>query len=1141
MLLNVVLVLLISVVLFFSIPVFAAVDPAAARQELECIEDLRLLHWYAIEDIHDSKALAMYLVGWGGPNRTGEAESLMQEAEDVYGVLRSVDHGGMALQAEIDASAAPPAGQPANQPAFAGPSQAQFDLLQRARRSVAPQVTALCNTVKALKGDLTRQINEQAAQKAKWQVESKPEPWSELPVSYPLPIAATREADARLGFQRGIALAEPFFKMTDAEQDYALRKAAKTGINYANISCPAISNWAEIERVRGTYDFAALDTAIKRFAKYGIRVCPMLATFTGTSPQLMVDIDSAAPSNHQFTTTGKGKDGKVLNTGSGINLFNPPTGEAFGKFLAAYAAHLKEKWAAQADAVFVEAGQFEVEAPEDESSAMDAYWRKWSKGNTPWRTPEAILADPQPDEAAVVRAEMCREAWLLDYVRTVSAGLKKGWPELRVQTKTVNDDFHRLQAKVTGKARDLYALCQLTDNPGTGSTAPMSMEMLRSFGNGRWTWAWAMHSGSGATPAACYAEGPFHDLSRMTGGWFVGNMMRQNYPGSWFRYKDRQLGDFGIGSYMMSARRAQEVSPVVLNTAAAPAEIAILWSQASLRRSRTWQLCQSALAWGHMLTRTGIRYDYIPESGLTERLKPYKILILPNTQSMADSTCAAIGDWAKRGGIVLGFGAPGLYDEFGRRRTSLPLANVFGADLASMRVPGVITPDKLETTHSEGSFTFGNPPPRPYKFEANLTAALKPAGGTPRAWFSEEGKDVAIVENNIGQGKAMLCGFDVGFEYWESATYELTYGLTHSRHSNYNFEQKRYEAWTVKELDKLGIKRDLTLPVGNFLRAQRGDDPDWFHCFRNGPQYSEYMFEEERPVRTVTSWLRKRQGIDNLYIGLAHTEGNYYWDRGYLRCMLTGAEITASVATPGDAAVVFDARLRVPVPSAANDGRLEFRTWLPMAKSAAFAVAPAGKVRLFGDPKPTGIAPEQLAQAAATNDAGPAMADVEILEPARIAAFVSALKGTSIVIGCADARFKPAAQALADWLKQNYQIDSRITAEGPRGSCRFDYMDSFGWTGYPDDPVQAAVVIGNCQDNGLMWKFVKLSGNVRWLPLEVNQNFPGAGRSIVMLSSPVTTDGGGNITKKDTPQQLVIGASLPGEAMMGVKAFQNLR
>jgi len=1109
----------LGVVALLATASFAAVDPAALRQELERIEDLRMLQWYAIEDVHDTKSLAIYLAGWGGPNRAGEAESLMQEAEDVYGLLRGIDHGGMALQAEIDGLGAEAA------------SQAQLELLQRARRTVGPQVADFYQRCHALKLELAKQIADAAAAKTKWQVVSKPEPWN-----------GVRDVDVPGGFQRGVTLGEQFFKFTPEDQEYSLVKAEKAGISFVNVFHQPLGNWGQIERERGKYDFAALDAAMAMFAKHGIRVCPMLATLTGAPPEWLAGVDSKAPSEHQFTVTGKDREGKPTVTGSGINLFNAPTGEAFASFLNAYAAHLKEKWAAQIDAVYVEGGQREMEAPADESSEMNAFWRAWSKTDVPWRTPESLAAEANPDEEAIARAETCREAWLLEYNRRVAAGLKKGWPELRVQTMTVNDDFHRTQAKVTGKSRDLYALAQLSENPGTGSTCPPSLEMLRSFGSGRWTWAWAMHSGCGATPAACYAEGPWHDMSRMSGGWLTGNMLRLSYPGAWFRYRDRQLGDFGIGSYTMAARRAQETAPIVLNTNQATPQVAVLWSQTTRRRDASWQLFQSAFAWGHLLTRSQVGYDYVSDAdaGFAAKLKNFRVLILPNTQSMAQTACETIREWVKSGGALIGIGAPGMFDEFGRRRVSLPLRDVFGADLAKMRVPGVITPDKLETTHSEGSFTFGNPPPRAYKFDTALTAALKPAGGTARAWFAGTEKDVAIVENAFGQGKALLCGFDVGFEYVESATYEVTYGLTHSRHSNYNMEQKRYEQWIVQELEKLGVQRGVTLPHGRFLRTQRGDDPDGSHVYRNGPEYSEYIFEEERPVRTVTAWLRQRDGIDNVYVGLAHTEGNYFAGRAYQRCMLSGADVTASVAPPGEGSVAFDVRLGVPVPaSPTKDNRLEFRTWLAMAQSAAFAVAPGGNVRLFGEAKVTGVPPEQLAGLTHVKEAAPALAEVETLEAPKIAEFIAGLKGTSIVIGCGDARFKPAARALADWLKQAHQIESRITVEGPRASCRFDYMDSFGWPGYGDDPVHAAILIGNCQDNGLMWKFLKCHGNVCWMPLEINQNFPGLGRAMLAMTSPVISDDNGNLRRKDAPRQLVIGASFPSEAMKAVEELKK--
>jgi len=256
--------------------------------------------------------------------------------------------------------------------------------------------------------------------------------------------------------------------------------------------------------------------------------------------------------------------------------------------------------------------------------------------------------------------------------------------------------------------------------------------------------------------------------------------------------------------------------------------------------------------------------------------------------------------------------------------------------------------------------------------------------------------------------------------------------------------------------------------------------------------------------------------------------------------MLSGADVTASVAPPGEGSVAFDVRLGVPVPaSPTKDNRLEFRTWLAMAQSAAFAVAPGGNVRLFGEAKVTGVPPEQLAGLTHVKEAAPALAEVETLEAPKIAEFIAGLKGTSIVIGCGDARFKPAARALADWLKQAHQIESRITVEGPRASCRFDYMDSFGWPGYGDDPVHAAILIGNCQDNGLMWKFLKCHGNVCWMPLEINQNFPGLGRAMLAMTSPVISDDNGNLRRKDAPRQLVIGASFPSEAMKAVEELKK--
>ena len=1111
---HVLLLVFMSVAILFGGSAPAEIDTISAREELERIENMRLLHRCTVQDLHDAKALAMYLRGWEGPDRMGEVETLFQEAEDLYGVLRGVDKGAQALLAQLRA------GDPA-------PSAQQFDLVERARRFAAGQVNRFYANAAGLNKELAQQINQAAAGKIKWQVTSRPEPWAD----------PAREADRQASLPRGIALHEEwFFDQPEDETNYFLDKCVKTGITYANVLWSPACNWGDIEREPGNYDFAALDEMIARFAKYKMRVCPMLRSLTGTPPpwhaakfgkECML---YTAPADRR-----RNKDAEAR----GINLFHPPTGEAFLKFLTAYSAHLEQKWPDQIDAVFMEGDQREIEAPVHQSQAMDAYWRKWSKTDTPWRTPEAILENEQPDEAAAARAEMCREAWLLEYIRRARNALKEGWPGLRVQNTTASDDFHRLFAAHTGKSRDAYSLAQLTDNPCVGTSSAASFRLFNSFANGRWLWGYALHSGSGATAGADCAQAPFQDVARITINSF-GRLTRTNYPMGWYRLRDGQLGDFGIGSYFLVPRRCQEIAPIALNTRRPQADVAILWSQATRRRDPSSANFKSEIAWGHMLNRVFVNFDYVPAGAgdaLAERLARYRVLILPNTQSMTDHTNTCIRNWVEQGGTVLGFGAPGLFDEYGSRRPSLPLADVFGADVARLRVPGPITPDDLQTTHPEGCFL--RPPPHPYKFEASIYAALELAGGKPRAWFAGTAKEAAIVENTFGRGKAMLCGFPVGFEYWESARYELGYGLTHFRQANYNHEQKRYEAWAAAELAKYGITREVTLPEGSILRGQRGDDPDWGHIYRNNPIYHGFMFERDRPVRTVYAFHRKRDGIDNTYIGLCHTEGNYSTGRGYFRHTLIGARVTVSVAVEGDSPVAFDARLRVPVPWSSRQGERSFTAWVPLAQPAAFALAPAGNVRLFGPAKPTGIGSEELARITADYAAGTGLGQIEILDRDRIAAFLDEHKGGKLVIACGDTRFRPAAQALADWLKDTRQIDSRITTEGPRVSCTKPYMDGWGWPGLGGDPVKAAVLIGNCQDNPLMWRFVLTSGSSQWLPFEINQNFPGIDRAIVMLSSPVLTNSDGVPHTTKPRQQLVIGASFPSEALRAVKALQE--
>jgi hypothetical protein len=258
------------------------------------------------------------------------------------------------------------------------------------------------------------------------------------------------------------------------------------------------------------------------------------------------------------------------------------------------------------------------------------------------------------------------------------------------------------------------------------------------------------------------------------------------------------------------------------------------------------------------------------------------------------------------------------------------------------------------------------------------------------------------------------------------------------------------------------------------------------------------------------------------------------WERGYFRSTLAGAQVQVSAAAPAGT-VVFDARLQVPVPVKIEQGRAVFFTWLPLAQGAMFALAPQGKVRLFGPARVDSADPKAIARTivpAATQPGPPAK--VEVCEPAAIAAFLKERAGKEVIIGYGGRPWQAAAETLAAWLTTTYNCKCTLTMAGPRCSCRYEYMDGFGYPNYGPDPVKADVVIGNCQDTPLLYRYLSLQGDDYWLPLEVNQDFPGPGRALIMLSAPVATQANGQPNGKAVPPQLVIGASYPDEARQGI-------
>ena len=86
------------------------------------------------------------------------------------------------------------------------------------------------------------------------------------------------------------------------------------------------------------------------------------------------------------------------------------------------------------------------------------------------------------------------------------------------------------------------------------------------------------------------------------------------------------------------------------------------------------------LGWYHALVEARIPFDMVHDALLdAEHLARYQALILPNTAALSDAQCEQLRAFWTRGGSLIATYETSLYDERGRRRSDLGLADLLGA------------------------------------------------------------------------------------------------------------------------------------------------------------------------------------------------------------------------------------------------------------------------------------------------------------------------------------------------------------------------------------------------------------------------------------------------------------------------------
>lgn len=200
-----------------------------------------------------------------------------------------------------------------------------------------------------------------------------------------------------------------------------------------------------------------------------------------------------------------------------------------------------------------------------------------------------------------------------------------------------------------------------------------------------------------------------------------------------------------------------------------------------------------------VLMENHIPHDFILDYQISrDRLKKYKLVILPNVRCMSDKEIAVLKEYVRGGGKVMGTYATSLYDQDYKERGDYGLGELFGIRYAGKR-------ENTRRDNYQYILDKDHPIVKPVSaetellFNAGFTALCKPAQGAQvictwvptiqnqppdKSWVPEFSTEYpTIVENNYGKGKTM---------YFSNQPGVLSYEIGHPDPRNLLLRSIRY-------------------------------------------------------------------------------------------------------------------------------------------------------------------------------------------------------------------------------------------------------------------------------------------------------------------------------------------------------------
>jgi len=250
-------------------------------------------------------------------------------------------------------------------------------------------------------------------------------------------------------------------------------------------------------------------------------------------------------------------------------------------------------------------------------------------------------------------------------------------------------------------------------------------------------------------------------------------------PGAYAHFRAGARPSIKLAAGCLKALRSawDRLKPVLERAPVVPARIGLLESSTTHRVPHPAKGVFSDLSQLQgRLEQERRHFWFVPETALVEGREPmdqYRVIVAAYATHLRSEARDALLKWVKAGGVLIGSGPIGLYDEYGRTNGGLP-ETVFGMTQVEY-APQMVTADskvaKCEggMAGREGVSLYANRdfywrlPSKGLAEGTNVMAAL--ADGTP-----------AVVERSYGKGKVILTTAAIGSQldlYWPMVMKEI--------------------------------------------------------------------------------------------------------------------------------------------------------------------------------------------------------------------------------------------------------------------------------------------------------------------------------------------------------------------------------